>query len=346
MKQALDIEQITATALSEILGYPVAEVTTKKVGTGQTGASYRLYLQAEQGPKTLLAKVAAGDLQARARVKGGYAAEVGFYDQLVDTIDARTPKCWYAAISEDHLHFTLLLEDLAPRVPGVQVEACDLVRAQAAIRNLAALHAPRWNDPKLFELGFLMNTHSPEAAAFIGQLTVSSAATYVESYRRELGEANAKTIIEAAAAIGRWIGKLAPNFSVLHGDYRLDNLMFGADPNDVVVLDWQTAAVGAPTRDLAYFLGTSLKTDQRREHESALVALYHQQLLDRGVEGYDFEQCFRDYRLGHLHAIMITTIGCVNATGERSAESDAMFLAMANRSSEAIRDLQTLDLVD
>ena len=66
--------------------------------------------------------------------------------------------CWYGAITDDALHFTLLLEDLAPRVTGVQADGCSVARADAALRNLAGLHAPRWNDDSLFDLDFLPRT--------------------------------------------------------------------------------------------------------------------------------------------------------------------------------------------
>lgn len=39
---------------------------------------------------------------------------------------------------------------------------------------------------------------------------------------------------------------------------------------------------------------------------------------------------------------MITTIGCMFATGEQTDESDSMFLAMGRRSCAAIRDMGTL----
>ncbi len=342
---AVDIEELDAQTLSEMLGFAVDSVEITKVGTGQTGASYRLRLVSEQGPATLLAKVAAGDLEARARVKGGYAAEVGFYDQLVKRVDVRTPACWYAAISDDHLHFTLLLEDLAPRVAGVQAQGCSLPRAQAAICNLAALHAPLWNDPSVPQQGFLMNASHPQAAAFLGGMTVSAAAKYAEQFADALGADDVATLQQAAARVGDWLAMPQPRITVLHGDYRLDNLMFGEAEDDIYVLDWQTAGVGPGARDLAYFLGTCLEPAQRRQSERELVELYHQQLLARGVEDYTLEQCFEDYRLGHLQATMITTIGWVNATGEQSAESDGMFLAMAKRSCAAIRDLDTLSLV-
>ena len=110
-----------------------------------------------------------------------------------------------------------------------------------------------------------------------------------------------------------------------------------------MVLDWQTLAVGPALRDVAYFLGTSLSVEDRRSSERELVDHYHRMLLARGVEGYDLEQCFADYRLGQLQGPMITSIGAIYATGERSEDSDAMFLAMAHRSCAAIRDLATLE---
>jgi len=345
MSQALDIEEFSAPWLSEIMGYEIRSFTHQKVGTGQTGASYRLTLDADRGPRTLIAKVGAGALEARKRVADGYAAEVGFYSEILDTLDVRTPKCWYAAISNDKLHFTLLLEDVAPRRPGVQVEGCSLERARGAIRNLAGLHAPRWNDASLHDMSFLINISDQQGADFIAQVTRAATAEFVDRYRGELGSEDAETLGAAADAIGAWALASPSPFTVLHGDFRLDNLMFGEDPDDVIVLDWQTAALGPPTRDLAYFLGTSLKTPLRRDWEQELVATYHQELLNRRIGGYDLESCFRDYRLGQLQAPMITTIGAIYATGERSASSDAMFLAMAKRSSAAIRDLRTFELL-
>ena len=63
------------------------------------------------------------------------------------------------------------------------------------------------------------------------------------------------------------------------------------------------------------------------------------------MTGYEADRCWDDYRLGQLQGPMITIIGCMYASGERSEQSDAMFLAMAHRSCAAIQDLRTLDLL-
>jgi hypothetical protein len=343
--KALDIEEITAEWLTDVLGYKIQSFASKKVGAGQTGASYRLTLQTERGQESLIAKVAAGDQQARSGVGVGYAGEVLFYASLRDSVDIRTPDCRYAAIADDNLKFTLLLEDLSPRRPGVQAEGCSVDMARGAVRNLAGLHAPRWNDAALYQLAFPMTINNEEAASGLAQVVQMAAAEFAGRYPTQLSAADAATLQAGAAAIGKWALANPKPFAMVHGDYRLDNLMFGANPDDVVALDWQTLGVGPPTRDLAYFIGTGLEVGMRREAEKELVTAYRNELLRRGVTDYDFEQCFRDYRLGQLQATMITTIGAIYATRERSEASDAMFLAMATRSCAAIRDLGTLELL-
>lgn len=344
MNAAVDVDGLTSAWLTQALGREVLVGSCTAIGTGQTSASYRLEVSGEGLPSTIVAKVGAGADEARIRVRGGIRAEVGIYREVISTVDVRAPQCWYAAASEDALRFTLLLEDLAPRVPGVQADGCTPAQAEASVENLARLHAPRWNDTSLLELDYIRRS-DPEGAAFLGNLSRSSAQAFTERYADALSDEDSATLLSVGDKVGDWILARRTPFTLLHGDYRLDNLMFGIDEDDVIAVDWQTVMIGPPTRDLAYFLGTSVDTAVRREVESELVASYHRHLVARGVDGYSFEQCFEDYRLGQLQGPMITMIGSTVATAERSDQADRMFLAMARRSCAAIRDLGSLDLL-
>jgi hypothetical protein len=343
MNRAVDADGLTSQWLSQALDCGVCVLSRERIGTGQTAATYRLRIDGGGWP-TIIAKVAAGGDAARTRVRGGFRAEVGFYARLRPELDVRAPRCFYAAISGDALRFTLLLEDLAPRVPGVQACGCPPGPARDAVRNLAGLHAPLWNDHALLGLDFLPKP-STGRAAFIGGLALAATDMFIERYRGELPTADVGTLRAAAVATEQWLLPRDEPFSLLHGDYRLDNLMFEPEGHDVVAVDWQTITLGPPARDLAYFLGTCLPVSHRRAAEEELVGCYHEQLVARGVQGYPLERCFGDYRLGQLQGPMITTIGAVHATGARTPASDAMFLAMARRSCAAIRDLGSLDLL-
>lgn len=344
-------EDLTARWLTEALqsaGHDLrpAGATYEPVGTGQMGRTVRLHLTYEgcKGPSTLIAKMAGEDEATRALVAPGYAAEVGFYTELAPSLRVRTPSAWYGAISADHTQFTLLLDDLAPAMPGQQAAGCSVKQAGAALDNLIGLHAPRWGDPTLEAMEFLMRP-DPEMAAMMRQVMTSAADEFVERYRDELGAEHAQTLRDAAVVIEKWqLARISP-FSVLHGDYRLDNLLFHPVTAAASVVDWQTAAIGPPLRDVAYFLGTCLESADRRAHEESLVRRYHEALLGAGVAGYGADACWTDYRLGQLQGPMITVIGCIYASAERTPRSDAMFVAMARRSSTAIRDLGSLELV-
>lgn len=324
----------------------VSSVTSERIGTGQMGTTYRLQLSYEgaPGPSTLVAKLAALDPASRRKVAAGYAAEVGFYSKLAPTLSVRTPRCWYGAIVEDRTAFTLLLDDATPATPGVQVEGCSVERARSSVMNLVGLHAPRWNDPRLRELDFLMQP-GEAMATIMGKILARATTGFLERYAGVLSSEDAATLHDAGQVIAAWQLARPEPFAVIHGDYRLDNLMFLPSSDEVLAVDWQGASVGPPLRDVAFFLGTGVEPDARRSIEKQLLAEYHAGLLANGVSGYDAEQCWTDYRLGLLQGTMVTVSGCMYASGERSHQSDAMFLAMARRSSAAIRELRSLEIL-
>ena len=80
-----------------------------------------------------------------------------------------------------------------------------------------------------------------------------------------------------------------------------------------VALDSQTVTVGAPLRDVAYFVGGSLDPALRRGHEERLVGEYHTGILARGIDDADADRCCDAYLLGYLQGPLITVLGCIHA---------------------------------
>ena len=107
------------------------------------------------------------------------------------------------------------------------------------------------------------------------------------------------------ASLDGWTADRRPPLGLVHGDYRLDNMLFGAEdaPRRFVVVDWQTVGWGPVMTDVAYFLGGSLSVEDRRAHEQELVREYHEALHAHGVRGLRWEDCWEEYRrqafLGH-----------------------------------------------
>ncbi|MCX4095885.1 phosphotransferase family protein [Nocardia sp. alder85J] len=343
-----DPAQLTAEWLGAVLGVQVSSVRVDAVGTGQTGATYRItptYADPAQHPHTLIAKLPSQRQEVRDRVAVGYRAEHAFYTRVADTVAVPLPRVHHCDISADHTEFVLLMADLRPAVQGDQIRGCTEAEARVAVRALAGLHGPRWCDPAwlTFE-GPAMPRPDADFARGMGDLARHAlGVTLGSSLGDRLGAEDRATLTEAADLTAGWLGIHPDRFCLLHGDYRLDNLMFDPATGTVTVVDWQTISVGLPARDLAYFLGTSLDPAVRERIEAEFVEVYHRELLGHGVSGYSASECWTDYRIGMLQIPMLTTLGYAFAT--ETDRGDEMFLAMLARGCAAIRHLGTLELV-
>ena len=338
---------VTAAWLSHILDTDVAEVEVTSVGTGQTGATYRLavrYRGETALPGSFVVKLPAQDDAVRERVSLSYRSEHAFYTEVADTVSVPLPQCYHCEIADDGAQFVLLLADMAPAEQGDQIQGCTPREAELAVTALAGLHGPRWGDPAWLSFSATVMPKPDEATARgLGDITVLAAQTTIDKLGERMSAEDCDTVMESAALIGDWLIGAPEWFSLLHGDYRSDNLLFDPQRTRVTVVDWQTLAVGLPARDVSYFLATSLLPQDRATHERRLVQAYRTALEAAGVHGYDDETCWRDYRFGMLQVPLITTLGF--AFSAATDRGDDMALAMLTRGSRAIRELGTLDLI-
>lgn len=339
---ALDPEWVSA-ALG--LGGPsaVAGIASQELGTGQMCDSHRLTLDHSDGStSTVIAKFPSSDPASRSTglLLRAYEKEVRFYQELAPDLPVRTPGTRFAAIDPKTGSFVLILEDLDPATPGDQLAGCDVPAARAALTELVGLHAPRWGDPTLLDVEWLVGDRGPARDMMIG-LLASLWDGFVDRYRGRLEP----HVVDAGAIV---FGRLESFYrdrepsTIVHGDFRLDNLMFHPD-GAVTVLDWQTCTVGPGPADAAYFVGAGLLPELRRAHEDELFEHYHRGLLAAGV-AVDREDCWTAYRRG-------TWAGLVMAVGasmlvERTERGDDMFMAMASRHALQALDLDAAEMLD
>jgi hypothetical protein len=74
--------------------------------------------------------------------------------------------------------------------------------------------------------------------------------------------------------------------------------------------------VSSETAALGYFMSQSLDSKMRAEHERDLLSHYHSELVANGVEGYDPDEMWDDYRLGILYCFAYPASAAARA-GER-----------------------------
>jgi Phosphotransferase enzyme family len=346
--EALTPEWLTG-ALADLLdGAAVADVSGTPVGTGQMCDSVRLHLTydraAPRAPESVIAKQPAADEQSRATGLSlrSYETEVRFYQQLAPQLGIRTPRAYHADIDVTTGSFVLLLEDLAPARQGDQLAGCTLPEATAALDQLVGLHAPRWGDPALIELDWLYR--DPEASrTFMLGLLPTLWAGFTERYADRLGPEVHEVGGGVIGGLEHYLEDPSPR-TVTHGDYRLDNLLFGGTPEapTVAVVDWQTCGLGNALSDVAYFIGAGLLVDERRPHEEALVRRYHERLVAAGVD-LSWEDCWRSYRRGTVAGVIMALAASMLV--ERTERGDDMFMVMAERHARHATDLDALGVL-
>jgi aminoglycoside/choline kinase family phosphotransferase len=340
---------VTAAWLGSVLGADVRDVDVTPIGTGQTGATYRIsatYATNQSGlPATFAIKLPAQDDAVRERVALGYRSEVEFYTDVADRVQIPVPRCFHSDISEDGTDFTLLLADMAPAVQGDQIAGCTAQEALLAVEALAGLHGPSWCESQWLRLSSIsMPKPADEAAAKgLGDVARMAADITIDKLGERMSAVDRETLTESMGLVTPWLLAEVSRFALMHGDYRLDNMLFDPGRTRVTVVDWQTMGIGLPARDLAYFTATSLVPEIRAAIESELVERYHGALMGYGVTDYDVDACWRDYRLGVVQAPLITTLGFAFAAS--TERGDEMILSMLHRGCRAIRELETLDLV-
>ncbi|MEC8428536.1 MAG: phosphotransferase family protein [Pseudomonadota bacterium] len=96
-----------------------------------------------------------------------------------------------------------------------------------------------------------------------------------------------------------WLGDNLPEddgkVSIAHGDYRLDNVMFSKDNNEIIaVLDWELSTLGHPYADLAYqCMGLRLPVSETKNTMSGLLGLDAKALGIPSEEEYVAKYCER-----------------------------------------------------
>jgi aminoglycoside phosphotransferase (APT) family kinase protein len=134
-----------------------------------------------------------------------------------------------------------------------------------------------------------------------------------------------------------------PTRTIVHGDFRIDNLLFHPETGAVTVIDWQTVGTGTGASDIAYLIGTSIADPARRAAEEArLLKGYAAQLETLGVEA-DSEQLWFEYRRGAFSGFVMAIFASMNV--QRTPRGDEMFAVMAERPAWQILHLDSLSLL-
>jgi hypothetical protein len=339
-------------ALPEASSVSSIELEPLGAGVGVMGelARIRLTYAGDQGaaPASVIVKSPSPYEENRAQGVGlgMYEAEIRFMKELDAHTQVRTPRVFLADIVSGTAEFVVVMEDLGHLVMGDQVEGVTVDMARDAVIAMADLHAGWWGKvqtPEMEWVPSVVHARIEGLAQMWPTLWLGFNAKFASSLPdggAEAGELISQHYWRVMNRIAEW------PWTLLHQDYRVDNLFFDADNRDepVVVIDWQGIGRGPGIYDLCYFLGGSLTIDDRRANERALVESYHARLVERGITDYPLDTLWHDYRFGHLTSC--STAVLVGATFDLANErGKALVDTLASRHFQAVVDLGSTELL-
>ena len=305
-------------------------------------------------PDSLIAKLPKEEVELyeleRSRVFQPGTRENWFYRSGAANSPVLVPRCYFNETYPATGESVLLLEDLAPGRPGNWIKGATLEQAELALDSLAGFHAYWWGGGgriEIQELTQLISDNWDEEQNLVQGL-------YDEAWPKfqaqrdvalpedvlRFGEAIVNNMVQVDA-----LADLGPK-TLVHGDYRLDNILFGSKDGESAcwVVDWEDVYFGSGMIDVSWFLGGCLPVESS-QYEKDLLRGYHKALIAAGVTDYPWESCFEDYRRGMCSSYVQ---GILSATLDEEASNDNRQLAwvVADRFIAAAQRLGLAALMD
>jgi aminoglycoside phosphotransferase (APT) family kinase protein len=188
-------------------------------------------------------------------------------------------------------------------LPDIKDNATRAKMYQQMVEVMAALHSVDIDAQGLADYGKPGNYYERQFSRWSKQYTLSET----------------QPIAEMDSLIS-WLAENLPEddgkVSLVHGDYRMDNLMFHSDESSIVaVLDWELSTLGHPYADLAYQC-MQMRLPENIGHATGLggidrealgipseeeyVAEYCRQVGIENIENWNFYLAFSFFRLGAI----------------------------------------------
>jgi aminoglycoside phosphotransferase (APT) family kinase protein len=287
-------------------------------GRARMSRTARLAIRDSAGTRsTVFAKWPSRSARVRrmARSSGAYRREVLFYRELAGSRPVRLPRAYACHHDVETDDFVLLLEDFAGARAGdtLTASAADVDRV---LRTIATLHARWLDDDRLGSIPWLAAAADPRLQRYPLERIFRAAA------RGRFRTDPARAVLSLLR--GGLPGPAYGRRTLVHGDLHADQALFPAGADSVIV-DWQLVRPGTVGLDTARLVTLSLTPEERRRHETSLLATYRRALQERGAPAYDPATCLEDYRRGIVWTAFVNLAACLPAAGETDDFHGVMF---------------------
>jgi aminoglycoside/choline kinase family phosphotransferase len=338
------LEDIDAEFLTKALSrrFPETGITAVEIADLRQGSasSLRLHVQYSDNPHrlppTMFMKGNFIDHEFTSAT--AFAGEVLYYQHLADALaDAvHQPRAYFAGM-DDAGQAIVILEDLETRDVrfGDCEEPLDVDTVADGVRQLAAVQGKFWHGSGLDTHEHVTDVTSvAQLMSFLVQ--PSHFEDYIERERAGFltGALRDRGRIESALHAMFETDKDLPR-ALVHGDAHLGNT-FREASGKLGFCDFQAMGKGPYIWDVTYFLTGALTTEDRRNSERDLLALYLDELRGTGADEVPgLDAAFAAHRRHMMH-------GYLNILTPVEMQPDRFAVSMGRRFAAAMEDLDTL----
>ena len=271
-----------------------------------------------------------------------YPRELRFYREVAPSVGFRAPAAHAAIMAEDSQDFVLVMEDLSALRPLDQATGVAGPDAVLAAETMAKMHdAFAGKDLSDLETTFLP-FDNPIYRAALPHIFDSGWSTCKDA-AADLLSPDVVGFGDRFAELVPWFMERFSGTTLIHADWRADNLLVDDATGEMAVIDFQLVGTGEPTYDLGYFLSQSVEPEVRAEHGQAVIDRYFESLTATGAD-LDHDQ-LRDVMRLSMAWCLIYPVSQFAAWADLPDVYQQTALRMLRRSVTAIAEQDSLALV-
>lgn len=280
-------------------------------------------------------------LDAEGKPSGRGEKEVKFYKELSGLINKKNiPNCYFADFDSNG-YYNIVLDNLSS-THNCERWDDEIVYEQykLALKCLAEIHAKWWSNPDLEKI--LGNGLSSGDWNSYYERNLDCSNKFINKYKEKFKPEHIETYREFTgyfhANIDRYLS--GKNLTLVHRDPHFWNFLFPKNKkDDVYLIDWDSYRMDIPTHDIAYFIAVHWNREERSQYEKPLLEYYYEQLLEKGVENYSFEDLLSDYKISVASMIFLSGMK------ERIGIPERVWLNQFGNIMDAIEDLECIRVV-
>lgn len=247
--------------------WPRGAVRVERIGAERGIGGVVIRVRADTG-RSVIVKL---PIPGERRSIGSLSREARVYAHLGGGAGLRMPDVFHATSDADAP--VIVLGDVGHLRQGDDVAGCSLEDAHRAVAELGRFHR-RWSDPA--DLAQLVADDVAVSFTTWWEQLADRVADGVpaarDRARRLAGDQGASVVDALADRFDEVVALGQDPVTLVHRDFRLDNLFFDGD--GIVVVDWANPSVGRGAIDLGGFIGRCLTIDPTDADVTALIATY------------------------------------------------------------------------